>query len=62
VKKVSDSYQQTSKKSKILDVSVSEDAVEVSESEEDEIGKCMRIDAGHVKLNGLLDWWKNQEK
>jgi uncharacterized protein HemY len=59
---VSDNYQHTSNKPKILDVSAFEDAVEVSESQEDEIEKYMRIDAGHVKLNDLLDWWKTQEK
>jgi hypothetical protein len=34
---------------------VFEDAVEVSKSQEDEIEKYMHIDAGHVKLNDLLD-------
>jgi hypothetical protein len=59
---VSDNYQHISKKPKILDFRVFEDAVEVSESQEDEIEKYMHIEAGHVKLNDLLDWWKNQEK
>jgi hypothetical protein len=45
-----------------MDFSVFEDAVEVSESQEDEIEKHMHIDAGHVKINDLLDWWKTQEK
>jgi hypothetical protein len=45
-----------------LDFSVFEDAVEVSESQEDEIEKYMHIDAGHVKINDLLYWWKTQEK
>jgi hypothetical protein len=41
---------------------VFEDAVEVSESQEYEIEKCLHIDAGHVKINDLLDWWKNQQE
>jgi hypothetical protein len=59
---VSDIYRHTSKNPKILDFIVSEGAVEVSESQEDEIEKYMHIDARHIKLKDLLDWWKNQEK
>jgi hypothetical protein len=59
---VSDSYQHTSKKPKILDFSVFEDAVEVSENQEDETEKYMRIVEGRIKLNDLLDWWKCQER
>jgi hypothetical protein len=52
---VSDSDQDARKKQKILDFSVTEDAVGFSKSQDDEFEKYTHTDTGHVTFSGLLD-------